>query len=382
MAIKLNPKSSNSRSKPSSKKEGSSIWDLMNKDIEMLGSSFGTKKKVAFYEQLETLLTAGLDIQNALKIIAESSKKQKDKDLVLAIETAIVQGATLSDALQAQKHFSLYEVYSIQIGEETGRLAIVLKELAAFFAKSLQYRRQLTGALSYPIFVTSFSIAAVFFLLRYLVPMFSGIYSRFDKKLPTLTQYVVDLSDALGLYAPYLFLGFGTIVLTLYWQRKQIWFRKSGAWLILHMPIFGKVIQKIYLARLCQSMNLLLSSKVPLLRAVGLVKQMIQFYPVEMSLVATEEKILHGDSLHSSLKDFDFYPIAFLALIKVGEESSKLDLMFERLANQYNAEVDQQTAVIGNLIEPILIIVLGVMVAVILIAMYLPLFQMSTNMTF
>ncbi len=156
----------------------------------------------------------------------------------------------------------------------------------------------------------------------------------------------------------------------------------AGLRLILHMPIFGKVIQKIYLARLCQSMNLLLGAKVPLLRAVGLVKQMIQFYPVEVSLIATEEKVLNGDSLHNSLKAFDFYPIAFLALIKVGEESSKLELMFERLAQQYNMEVDQQTAVIGSLIEPILIIVLGVMVAVILIAMYLPLFQMSTNMKF
>lgn len=359
-----------------------SIWSFMNQDLQFFEPKFGIKKKLILYGQLETLLSSGLDIQAALELIEQSYKKKQDQALIKELKDSIVKGKSLSESMEALGKFSIYEQYSIQIGEETGRLSLILKDLSNFFEKTLSYKRQLTGALAYPIFVLSFSLLAVLFLLRYLVPMFSGIYGRFKQELPALTQMVVSLSDWIGVLMPYLFLSIFLLIVGAYSQRQKLWFRKTIAWIMLHIPLFGGIIQKVYLSRFCQAMALLLVSGVPLLNALKLVQQMINFYPVSSSLAQIEKQVFQGAQLHEGLSEFSFYPPQALALIKVGEESGKLHLMFERLAAQYTEEVDQQTAVIGSLIEPVLIVFLGGIVAVILVAMYLPLFKMSTSMGF
>ncbi len=349
-----------------------------NKDIQLLGSGLSLSLKEAFFTELEILLTAGLDIQSSLQLIADS-RKPKNKKIFETIKGYLLEGQSLSQALKQTNKFSDYEVYSIQIGEESGRLNQVLKELAAFYAKSMKYRKQLVGALSYPIFVTGFALMAVFFLLNYLVPLFSSIYSRFEGELPDITQFIINISDAVSKFAFPAFLGFIILLLVLYSIRKKDTVRKIGSSILLRIPILGGLFKKIYLARFCQSMTLLLSSKVPLLKAVELVGKMISFYPLETSLKKTEQDLLQGQFLHHSLAQFPLFPKSMLALVKVGEEAGKLDTMFQKIADQYNEEIDRNTNLIGALLEPILIIFLGILVAVILVAMYLPLFQLSTN---
>ncbi|WMX12603.1 type II secretion system F family protein [Aureispira sp. CCB-E] len=359
-----------------------SIWSFMNRDIQFFEPKFGIKKKLVLYGQLETLLGSGLDIQASLELIEQSFKKKQDQALIRGLKESIVKGKSLSESMAELGKFSIYEQYSVQIGEETGRLHLILRDLSSFFEKTLSYQRQLTGALAYPVFVLSFSVLAVLFLLRYLVPMFSGIYGRFKQELPSLTQMVVNLSGWVGVLMPYLLISVLLLIVGAYSQREKLWYRKMMGWVLSHIPLFGGIIQKVYLSRFCQAMALLLAAGVPLLNALKLVQQMINFYPVSSSLKKTEQAVFQGAQLHEVLSQFDFYPPQALALIKVGEESGKLDMMFERLARQYTEEVDQQTAVIGSLIEPVLIVFLGGIVAVILVAMYLPLFKMSTSMGF
>lgn len=360
-------------------KKKNSLSDILTKEINFLGSGLPLKKKEAFYSELQILLSAGLDLQRALILIIENQKKGNDKTLFLGIQQNIISGLSLSEAIDETKQFSKYEVFSIKIGEETGRLTTILKELAIFFQKSLQYRRKVFGALAYPVFVIVFALSVVVFLLQFLVPMFSGVYERFDKELPTLTQKIVNLSNWMIDYSLYLFLGLGVFIAFLFSQRTQLWFRKMSSWLLVRLPIFGELIRKIYLVRFCQSMALLLSSKIPLLQAVGLVKSMINFYTIENALTHAEKEILNGATLEASLLPFPFFPKQLTALIKVGEEASQLDTMFQKLAEQYNNEVEQRTEVLSSLIEPILIVGLGVLVGIVLIAMYLPLFQLSTG---
>lgn len=354
----------------------SRLMDIFNRDIE-LTNSFGAKAKQTFYSNLETLLTAGLDIQSALQLVEEGFKKRKQKAILQELREAVVSGSSLSEALAQTTKFTNYEINTIRIGEETGRLTVVLLEMADFFEKSLKYRRQLLGALSYPIFVSGFALSVVYFLLRFLVPMFSGIYGRFDKELPAMTKTIVSMSDWLQAYSYLIFLGLAGIIIGLYTQRSQLWFRKWSAWLLIRLPIFGKIIKSIYLARFCQSMFLLLNSKVPLLRAVELVREMINFHPIEKILEQAEKEIIVGQTLSHTLRQSKFFPNQMLALIAVGEEASQLENMFGKIATQYNQSVDQQTEVIGRLIEPVLIIGLGLIVGFILVAMYMPLFQLS-----
>jgi type IV pilus assembly protein PilC len=382
MSIPIPSNSDKAPNKSNKREKEESLWDFMNRDISLFEAKFSTKNKLVFYGQLETLLSAGLDIRAALEMIELSFNKTKDQQVVQYLLNQVVAGDSLSESMAKSKHFTIYEQYNIQIGEESGKLTTILQDLSDFFEKSIRYQRQLTGALAYPIFVLSFSVLAVLFLLRFLVPMFSGIYGRTGQDLPYLTDLVVHLSEWIGLLLPYFIGLISMIFVTLYWQRKSIWYKKMMGWVLLHIPLFGKIIQKIYLTRLCQAMALLLQAGVTLLHTIKLVRQMIDFHPISTSLSETEKQIFQGKDLHETLANYSFYPQQTIALIKVGEESGRLYLMFDRLAKRYSEEVDQQTAIIGALIEPILIVLLGGVVAIILVAMYLPLFKMSTSMGF
>ncbi|MBK8562376.1 MAG: type II secretion system F family protein [Saprospiraceae bacterium] len=355
---------------------GESWWQ---KDIQLFGKGLDAKQKKSLYTELSVLLSAGLDIQKALTLIEESRTKKSVQGIIARIREQVIAGSALSEALHASGDFTAYETVSIRIGEESGKLTTVLNELSDFFTKTVKFRQQLLGALSYPIFVTGFAFTVVFFLLKYLVPMFSDVYKRFDSELPAITQRIIWLSDWVGRYGSLLLLAFVGIGALLYFWRKQTWLRKASATLLLRLPLFGDIVKQIYLARFCQSMCLLLGAKVSLLRAVELVKEMCAFYPLEVSLEAVGKDIMDGKSLHEALAAYPFYPPQLTALLRVGEETGKLDQMFGKLADQYNDGVDARTAVIGSLLEPVLIIGLGILVGVILVAMYLPLFQMSTS---
>jgi type IV pilus assembly protein PilC len=147
----------------------------------------------------------------------------------------------------------------------------------------------------------------------------------------------------------------------------------------LNLPLVGEIIGKIYLARFSHAMTLLVTSKIPLLRATSLIKQMIAFYPLEVALNQAEQDIMKGDFLLKLLARFPIFPKRMLSLIKIGEVVNQLELFFDKIAKQYSDEVEHQTNLIGSMIEPFMIIFLGLIVGVILIAMYLPLFQLSTS---
>jgi type IV pilus assembly protein PilC len=355
------------------------LFDFLNKDIALFGAGFSDKKKERFYSELCILLAAGVDIRSSLELIEEEQIKEKDRMLFSKIKNSIISGASLSAAIQQTSMFTPYEFYSIQIGEESGRLSEVLQELTIFFSKKIQQKRQLTSALSYPAVVFFASFGAIFFMLKFVVPMFADVFKRFKGELPYFTKLIIRLSDAFSNYSLYFIIGLTVLIIYLYTQRKAIWFRKSSAELVLHIPIMKNMISKIYLARFCQSMNLLISSKTPLVTAIELVKKMIGFYPIEISLEIMQEDIMKGQPLHISLSKFKIYNKRMVSLIKVAEEVNQLDTMFAKLAKQYTDEVEHETSILGSLIEPIMIIFLGLLVALILVAMYLPLFQMSNT---
>ena len=350
-----------------------------NKEIQLFGRGMGLQQKETLYTHLAVLLQAGLDIQKSLTMVGNNFKKKNQQKILKEIRERIVDGDSFSAALKSTGKFSDYEVYSIQIGEESGQLIRVLEELGSYYTKSIKYKQMLIGAMAYPSFVISFALLVTFFLLKYLVPMFGDIYKRFDGELPLITQKIIALSDWLGNNAGYLFFGLLLTIGLLFWKREKESLRRLGALFILKIPIFGDIIRNIYLSRLCQSMYLLLHSRVPLLKAVALVKKMVGFYPIEQSLNKAEEEVLEGKPFHEVLGQFSFYPEQLVALVQVGEESSTLDQMFQKLASQYSNEAERRTAMIGSLLEPVLIVGLGLLVGVILVAMYMPLFQMTVG---
>jgi type IV pilus assembly protein PilC len=361
------------------KAEGISVLAFLNQDISFGDKQVSDKKKEGLYVELSTLLLSGIDLRTALELILVEQENAKDKVIFDGIRNNILSGASLSDALKAAERFSDYEYYSIKIGEETGRLGEVLTDLAKYYKSKIQQRRKIISAVTYPAIVLCSSMGAVLFMIKFVVPMFADVFLRFGGKLPWITGKIITISGWFDSYFIYFILAICIAVGMYFVYRKTLWFRKFSSGLILKVPVVGDLVKKIYLARFANTMRLLVSTDTPLLRSIALVRQMIDYYPIEQSLVAVENSILKGESLHKSLSEFAFYPAKMIQLIKVGEEINRMDHFFEKIASQYTEEVEYRTNTISSLLEPLIIIFLGLVVGVILIAMYLPMFQMSNS---
>jgi type IV pilus assembly protein PilC len=285
----------------------------------------------------------------------------------------------LWEAMQQTGHFTPYEYYSIQIGEETGKLIIVLDQLYQYYSTRLKQRRQLVSALSYPIIILFTSVGAVTFMLLFIVPMFNDVFKRFGGDLPALTKFIINFSNAVQSNIVWIAALIAGVSFYLYRNKEHPRFKRISAQVVKRIPVVGKIIYSLQLARFCSSMSLLLGSKVPMIRALKLTDQMISFYPIQITLSVIEEDILHGKSLHTSMAGFGVYSRKMVSLIKVGEEVNKLDVFFEKLSRQYSNDAEHQTGLLNTFLEPAMIIFLGIVVGFILLAMYLPMFQMSTS---
>lgn len=360
-------------------KEGGGLWEFMNRDIKLFGKGLGAKKKEAYYTELEVLLKAGLGLKTALELLLESRPGKKEQATIQNIYQSIINGQSLSEAMAATGQFTEYEIFSIRIAEESGDLPPILAELATYFARAMHYRRLMAGALSYPALVITVAVLALAFLLNFLVPLFGGLYGRLNQELPPLTTFIVSLSNTAQAWFRPTLLALAGLLAMAYLQRKAPWLRKASSSMILKMPVFGSLIHHLYLARFCQAFAFLLSSRVPVLKAIELTQRMISFYPIEQALESSRESIFKGQPFHQSISRFRIFPPRLIALARVGEEANQLDTIFRKLAQQYNDEVEQRTKLLGSLIEPVLIVFLALVVGLILIAMYLPIFKLVTN---
>jgi type IV pilus assembly protein PilC len=353
------------------------FWNILNKDIKLFGSGLPDKIKESFYLELSVLLAAGVDIRGALDIIQTEQPKKKYRLHFSDLSKQIVGGATLSAAMQSGGLFTPYEFFSVRIGEETGKLVMVLAELAVYYKKRIDQRRQIIGALTYPLLVLTVAGFAVGFMLTYVVPMFADVLKRFGGDLPYITRLVMHLSGSFRRFTG-LFIVLLTAAVTIaVSQRKKIWYRRYSAQLLLRIPLVGELISKTYLSRFSTTMALLIGSRIPMLQALELIKKMIGFYPIEHSLDAVAAAVMSGRSLHDSLSNHKIYPKKMISLIKVGEEVNQLDLFFSKVAAQYSSEVEHRTNILSKFLEPLIIVGLGLVVGVILIAMYLPLFKLG-----
>lgn len=360
------------------KKSSFDLDKVLKTELSFLGTSFNAKKKEAFYTELSILLDAGVSLKDGLSLLEEEQKKQIDRELINSMVNSLVTGSSFSKAIYKNSKFSEYEYYSIKIGEETGTLKKVCKELGAYFQGRNEQKRNISNALSYPIVVFSTAFLAVLFMLNYVVPMFAEIFKQNKVELPQLTKAVIYLSNGLqNNFYIILFLCIFLIVMFKLVSKKKI-FKKYAAAILLRVPFVGEFLRKIYMAQFTQATALLVGARVPILNSIQLTKKMISFYPMKEALEAIENDILLGNSLSVALKKQSIFDKKMISLIKVAEETNQNVFIFERLTLQYNEEVKQQSKMLSTILEPLIIIVLGAIVALVLIAMYMPMFQLST----
>lgn len=353
--------------------KGKNIWQ---KELSF-GKTFSDKAKEEFYKEFSSLLDSGIDIQRTLTILIEEQSNKKVLAILEQIRERLITGSSLSEALRETGHFTAYEFQSIKIGEETGRLRIILEHLSEYFTNKVKLRRQLISVFTYPAFVILITIGVLYFMLNSVVPMFEDVFKQFGQDLPYLTQKIIGISKHFSTFLLYFSLGLVALIIYGYSQRKEDWFRNLTAKTVLRIPVFGVLMKKIYLARTCQSLSLLLASKTPLVTSLSLVEEMIGFYPIETALNAIKGEIVKGGSFHSGLARYPIFDRRLVSLTKIAEETNQLDSTFDRLSKQYQEDIEFRTKLIGTIIEPLIIVIIGLVVGVIMVAMYLPMFNLS-----
>lgn len=359
-------------------KNSGSIENLLKKEISLFGDSFNNKKKQAFYQELAILLKAGVSFKEGLSLVVESLKKNTDKELIQTILNQVVNGKPFSEALASSKSFTEYEYFSIQIGEETGTTAQVCNELGHFFERKNEQKRIIVAALTYPSIVLSTAVLVVVFMLSYVVPMFQDIFKQNNMELPFLTQIIVKLSVWTKTFGIYFLFAIIAFIFSTRFFKNNAKYKRALHYFLIRIPILGTFMTKVYLAQFTQAVTLLTTAKVPLLNSIQMVKKMIHFVPLQEALEKVEQSILKGNSLSSSLKNTPLFDNRIITLVKVAEETNQTEYVFKQLSEQYNQEVVQQSKIMTTVLEPFIILFVGVLVAVLLVAMYLPMFQLSS----
>lgn len=363
--------------KEKEEKGNSSLQNILKKEITF-GSKFSNKKKEQFYSELSVLLKSGVNLKHGLDIIIESQSKQKDRELIEKLNSSILKGSSFANSLLDDKSFSTYEYHAIKIGEQTGQLAFVTQDLAEYYNRRNEQKRQIISSLTYPVIVLFTAFLVVFFMLKYVVPMFEDIFEQNRVELPFLTTVIVKFSNLLENYG-FLILVISVLVMGIVRiSRKHPLFKKYSGQMLLGLPIIGGYVRKVYLTRFLHTMMLLTNSKIPVINGLSMVREMVDFYPLQNSLKGIEDDILMGERMSLSFAKHEIFDKKIIALLKVAEETNQTEYIFQRLYDQYSHEVEYQSKTITNVLNPLLTLMVGFIVGVILIAMYLPMFKLSS----
>ncbi len=331
-----------------------------------------------FTNQLKSLVKARVDLLKALSILFGQTGKVKLKELVTDIHTDVKNGATFSEALSRHpRFFPVIYVNLIRIGEASGRLDEVLEELDRFLAKDEEFRMHLKTAMAYPTLMIIVGVVVIFVLFSYVIPRLSSIFADFDYQLPLPTRIMLAVSDFFKAYWGVLvgFLGAGGV--TLVQMNRFPAGRARLDWLKLHIPIWADLSLKQSLARFCRTLSLLIRSGLPAFQALGASIPTLENAVFVREMEVVKKDVLEGASMASSMKKVSFLPPFMVQMVSVGEEGGKLDGVLSEVANIYTQEVDAKLKVVTSLLEPMIILVLGLILGAVVMAMLLPIFQIN-----
>jgi type IV pilus assembly protein PilC len=332
-----------------------------------------------FSRQFATMIEAGLNVVQALVILEEQTEDAYFASIVRELRADVEGGLLLSQAMQRHpKVFERLFVSMVEAGEAAGILDEVLDRVALHIEKATQIKRRVKGAMLYPLMVLCFATVVLIGLLLFLVPVFVHIFSQLGGDLPKLTQYVVDVSNLLKHKWYIIFPAFGGMIFGFFKWKKSEPGRKQWDRLKLRVPKIGPVVLKVTMARFSRTLSTLVAAGVDIIQALEITGQTSGNWRVESALADVRAKVHEGVPIAQPLVDNDIFPPMVSQMVKIGEETGELDKMLGKIADFYEDEVDASIQSLTSIIEPVLMIGVGVMVGTIVISMYLPMFKMLT----
>jgi len=338
-------------------------------------------KEVALMSrQLATMVNAGLTLVRSLNVIADQIKSKVLQSAMAVVRTDLEQGMSFSAALEKHpKAFSPLYISMIKAGEAGGSLDTTLMRLATTIEKQVELRRKIKSAMVYPAIVVCIVILVIIALMVFVVPTFKKIFSTLNGTLPLPTRIVIDISDAIATYwlAVFVAIVIGAIVAFKKWIATPTGRHKWDSFK-LSVPVFGKLLHKIAITRATGTLASLLSSGVGMIEALNIAADNSSNVIVANAFRDSVESVREGKGLAESLKTFPIMPDMVIQMIDTGEESGALDEMLNRVTSFYEDEINTTVANLSSLLEPVIIVFLGISIGAIVISMYLPMFQYIT----
>ncbi len=346
-------------------------------DLSYIFSKVKKKDVAVLCRQLSTLLNAGLDILNCVHILRQQTENKKLTFSLNEIYEDIQRGSTLSEAMN--KYNNIYPqllINMIEAGEATGSLNNVVEKMAQHYEKESKMDNKINNAMVYPIVLGIVSIGVVVFLLTYVMPTFMTMFESSGTEMPVLTKKLLAVSNIMRNYWYLLLIATTAMIIGLRELAKKEKVENVLETIKLKMPILKNINQIIITSRFTRNLSIVLYSGISIIEALEIVSKVVGNKLVERKLLESREKIMKGISLAETLKDINIFPPMVLAMIKIGEESGSLDSILEKTANFYDEEVETKLSKIATLIEPMMILFMGLIVAFIVVAMILPIFDM------
>ncbi len=337
------------------------------------------KELVLFTHQFATLIRAGVPLLECLDILGTEGDNQAWQPVVSHIRVEVEQGALLAQSLA---HFPaiFHEFYRrmVEVGETTGRLDESLAQLADYLDKQAQLRAKILSALAYPALLVTVAMTVFVFLLIWVVPLFSGLFQEFGESLPWLTQMVLDLSDGLRGHALVLVSLLGALVLGSRIVLANPKSRQILDGVLLRLPLIGTIFRKSAIVRFSRTLGFLVRRGVPLLSGLSVAATVTGNSVMEQGIIKVATDVQEGKPLSETLRASGMFPPMVTQMIKVGESTGSLDTMLEKIADLFEQEVDRVVATLTSVLEPCVIVVVGSGIALVVVAMYLPIFSIGS----
>lgn len=341
-----------------------------------------TKKDIViFTRQFSTMIDAGLPLLQGLNILADQNENKTFQAVLKKIVHDVESGSGLADAMK--KHPAQFDALFVNLvaaGEVGGILDTILQRLAAYIEKAQKLKSRVKGAMTYPIVVVAVAILVISVIMIFVIPVFQELFSDFGSALPVPTQIVVNISNFTKNNVIYMIAGVMGLGFIFKKYRNTKRGRRQTDSLSLKLPVFGPLLKKVAVARFTRTLSTMISSGVPILDAMEIVAKTSGNVILEEVILDVRTSVAEGQTIAEPLSENDIFPSMVVQMIAVGEATGALDSMLEKIADFYDAEVDTAVEALTSMLEPLLMLFLGGTIGGLVIAMYLPIFQMAAAM--
>ncbi len=340
-----------------------------------LSKPFGPQELMRFTKQLAIMVNAGVPIIQSLEILYKQQKHPVLKRAIKRIGADVGEGKTIAEAMREQKGFDKLYCNLVKAGEAGGILDTILNKLSVHLEKQEKIKAQIKSAMTYPVIVTLIGFLVIWGMMVFVVPQFVSMLTDTGQAIPAITQFVIDTSDFLGAWSMYMVPGFIVSGAAISSFVKTPSGKLIYDNLFMRVPIFGEIIIKGNLAAFSRTLSTMLGSGVSLVDALDICIETIDNGVIGKDLTEVRKKIIEGKSLTEPLEKIEYFPDMVCQMVRVGEQTGQIDNMLDKVSEVFEDEVNALIDTMTKMVEPLIIVVLGGMIATILVAMYLPMFM-------